>query len=79
MLSAPLFSREATVCGVQDAGGHQAGPAANFLLRKPNRRLRGLPAWCDSKGRIWISQAARDERCRITLVAGMNPENAALT
>ena len=30
------------------------------------------------KGRMWISQAARDERCRITLVAGMNPENAAL-
>jgi DNA invertase Pin-like site-specific DNA recombinase len=31
-----------------------------------------------SKGRMWILQAARDERCRITLVAGMNPENAAL-
>jgi len=31
-----------------------------------------------TKGRMWILQAARDERCRITLVAGMNPENAAL-
>ena len=30
------------------------------------------------KGRMWILQAARDERCRVTLVAGMNPENAAL-
>jgi hypothetical protein len=31
-----------------------------------------------TKGRMWILQAARDERCRITLVAGMNGENAAL-
>ena len=31
-----------------------------------------------TKGRMWILQAARDERCRITLVAGMNPENADL-
>ncbi len=31
-----------------------------------------------TKGRMWVLQAARDERCRITLVAGMNPENAAL-
>jgi hypothetical protein len=31
-----------------------------------------------TKGRMWILQAARDERCRITLVAGMNPENVAL-
>jgi DNA invertase Pin-like site-specific DNA recombinase len=31
-----------------------------------------------SKGRMWILQAARDERCRITLMAGMNPENETL-
>jgi DNA invertase Pin-like site-specific DNA recombinase len=31
-----------------------------------------------TKGRMWALQAARDERCRITLMAGMNPENAAL-
>jgi hypothetical protein len=31
-----------------------------------------------SKGRMWILQAARDERCRITLMAGMNPENTSL-
>jgi DNA invertase Pin-like site-specific DNA recombinase len=31
-----------------------------------------------TKGRMWVLQAARDERCRITLMAGMNPENAAL-
>ena len=31
-----------------------------------------------TKGRMWVLQAARNERCRITLVAGMNPENTAL-
>jgi len=31
-----------------------------------------------TKGRMWVLQAARDERCGITLMAGMNPENAAL-
>jgi hypothetical protein len=31
-----------------------------------------------TKGRMWILQAARDERCRITLMAGMNSENTAL-
>ncbi len=31
-----------------------------------------------TKGRMWILQAARDERCRITLIAGMNQENASL-
>jgi DNA invertase Pin-like site-specific DNA recombinase len=31
-----------------------------------------------TKGRMWVLQAARDDRCRITLVAGMNPENVAL-
>jgi hypothetical protein len=31
-----------------------------------------------TKGRMWVLQAARDEPCRITLMAGMNPENAAL-
>jgi DNA invertase Pin-like site-specific DNA recombinase len=31
-----------------------------------------------TKGRIWVLQAARDERCRVTLMAGMNPENEAL-
>ncbi|MGO9862319.1 MAG: recombinase family protein [Terriglobales bacterium] len=31
-----------------------------------------------TKGRMWVLQAARDERCRITLVAGMNPENTAI-
>jgi hypothetical protein len=31
-----------------------------------------------TKGRMWVLQAARDERCRITLMAGMNPENTAL-
>jgi DNA invertase Pin-like site-specific DNA recombinase len=30
-----------------------------------------------TKGRVWVLQAARDERCRITLMAGMNPENTA--
>jgi hypothetical protein len=27
---------------------------------------------------MWVWQAARDERCRLTLVAGMNPENTAI-
>jgi hypothetical protein len=27
---------------------------------------------------MWVLQAARDERCRLTLVAGMNPENTAI-
>ncbi|MFZ0796645.1 MAG: recombinase family protein [Terriglobales bacterium] len=31
-----------------------------------------------TKGRMWILQAARDERCRVTLVAGMNLENTAI-
>ena len=31
-----------------------------------------------TKGRMWVLQAARDERCRVTLVAGMDPENQAL-
>lgn len=31
-----------------------------------------------TKGRMWVLQAASDERCRITLVAGMNPENTAI-
>lgn len=31
-----------------------------------------------TKGRMWVLQAARDEHCRITLMAGMNPENTAL-
>jgi hypothetical protein len=31
-----------------------------------------------TKGRMWVLQAARDERCRITLVAGMNPDNTAI-
>ena len=31
-----------------------------------------------AKGRVWVLQAARDEHCRITLVAGMNPENTAI-
>ena len=31
-----------------------------------------------TKGRMWVLQAARDEHCRVTLMAGMNPENAAL-
>jgi DNA invertase Pin-like site-specific DNA recombinase len=31
-----------------------------------------------TKGRMWVLQAARDERCRLTLMAGMNPENVAL-
>jgi len=31
-----------------------------------------------TKGRMWVLQAARDERCPITLMAGMNPENSAL-
>ena len=29
-----------------------------------------------TKGRMWVLQAARDERSRITLMAGMDPENA---
>ncbi len=29
-------------------------------------------------GRMWILQAAREERYRITLMAGMNPENVSL-
>jgi len=31
-----------------------------------------------TKGRMWVLQAARDERCRLTLMAGMNPTNDAL-
>jgi DNA invertase Pin-like site-specific DNA recombinase len=31
-----------------------------------------------TKGRMWILQAARDERCRMTLMAGLNPENTAI-
>jgi len=31
-----------------------------------------------TKGRMWVLQAARDERCRVTLVAGMDSENQAL-
>jgi DNA invertase Pin-like site-specific DNA recombinase len=31
-----------------------------------------------TKGRVWILQAARDEHCRATLVAGMNPQNTAI-
>lgn len=31
-----------------------------------------------TKGRMWVLQAARDERCRITLMAGMNPENTSI-
>jgi DNA invertase Pin-like site-specific DNA recombinase len=30
------------------------------------------------KGRMWALQASRDERCRLTLVAGMNPDNTAV-
>ena len=30
------------------------------------------------KGRVWSLQAAKEERCRVTLVAGMNPENTAI-
>jgi DNA invertase Pin-like site-specific DNA recombinase len=30
------------------------------------------------KGRMWVLQAAKDEPCRVTLLAGMNPENSAL-
>ncbi|MBI3475226.1 MAG: recombinase family protein [Acidobacteria bacterium] len=31
-----------------------------------------------TKGRMWVLQAAKDESCRVTLMAGMNPENTAL-
>jgi hypothetical protein len=31
-----------------------------------------------TKGRMWVLQAARDERCWVTLIAGMNPENSAI-
>jgi DNA invertase Pin-like site-specific DNA recombinase len=31
-----------------------------------------------TRGRMWVLQAARDEPCRITLMAGMNPENTAI-
>jgi len=31
-----------------------------------------------TKGRMWVLQAARNEPCRITLMAGMNPANDAL-
>jgi DNA invertase Pin-like site-specific DNA recombinase len=31
-----------------------------------------------TKGRMWVLQAARDERCGVTLMAGMNSENDAL-
>jgi hypothetical protein len=31
-----------------------------------------------TKGRVWALQAAKGERCCITLMAGMNPENTAL-
>ena len=31
-----------------------------------------------TKGRMWVLQAARDERCRATLMAGMNPQNTAI-
>jgi len=31
-----------------------------------------------TKGRMWVLQAARNERCRITLLAGMNPENTSI-
>jgi hypothetical protein len=31
-----------------------------------------------TKGRMWVLQAARDDRCRVSLVAGMNPENTAI-
>jgi hypothetical protein len=31
-----------------------------------------------TKGRMWALQAAKHEPCRITLMAGMNPENTAL-
>jgi DNA invertase Pin-like site-specific DNA recombinase len=31
-----------------------------------------------TKGRMWVLQAARDEHCRATLVAGMDPQNTAI-
>ena len=31
-----------------------------------------------TKRRMWVLPAARNERCRITLMAGMNPQNTAI-